>query len=84
MIAPPRGPRPRPRPKNPLGDDGFCEVERQLLVLLSKGFRMPEAADRLGVNRHTMADHLARILGKLNASTQAEAVYQAVKAGVIP
>ncbi len=81
-ITPAR--KPRPRPKNPLGEDGFCQVERDLLILLSKGFHMSEAASRLNVNRHTMADHLRRIFEKTGASTQAEAVYQAVKAGVIP
>lgn len=72
------------RRKYPVGADGFNTRERELLVLLSKGFHIPEVATRMGVNRHTLAENLKNIFKKTGASTQAEAVYRAVKDGVIP
>lgn len=69
--------------KHPLAADGFSERERTLLTLLARGFHLPDIADRLGVSRHTLADNLRSIFDKTAASTQAEAVYRAVKEGVI-
>lgn len=70
-------------PGHPIDAKGFTTREKELLLLLSKGFRVPEAAEYIGISRHTMADHLKKVLKKTDACTQAEAVYRAVKEGVI-
>ena len=67
----------------PTRPDGFTPREHELLVLLSKGYRATEAAQRMHISKHTATDYLRQILTKLDASTQAEAVYRAVKEGVI-
>ena len=69
--------------KLPVGPDGFNERERELLTLLAKGFSLNEAAERMTINAHTLRDNLRVIFEKLQATTQAEAVYRAVKEGVI-
>lgn len=69
--------------RTPVGPDGYTERERQLLVLLSRGYRIPEASRLMGVNRNTLADTVKAILRKSDASTATEAVYRAVKEGVI-
>jgi len=69
--------------KLPVGPDGFNERERELLNLLAKGFNVNEAAGMMGLNAHTLRDNLRVIFEKLQATTQAEAVYRAVKEGII-
>lgn len=69
--------------KLPGGPGGFNERERELLNLLAKGFNVNEAAGMMGLNAHTLRDNLRVIFEKLQATTQAEAVYRAVKEGVI-
>jgi len=66
-----------------VGPDGFSDRERELLTLLAKGFSLNEAAERMTINAHTLRDNLRVIFEKLQATTQAEAVYRAVKEGVI-
>lgn len=69
--------------KAPAGPDGFTDRERELLTLLAKGFSLNEAAERMTINARTLRDNLRVIFEKLQATTQAEAVYRAVKEGVI-
>jgi DNA-binding NarL/FixJ family response regulator len=72
------------RKKQPVGPGGYTDRERELLVYLSKGFDVPGAAELMGLSRYTVADYVRSIFKKMNACTQAEAVYRAVKEGVIP
>ena len=69
--------------KAPVGPDGFSDRERELLTLLAKGFSLNEAAERMSIIAHTLRDNLRVIFEKLQATTQAEAVYRAVKEGII-
>jgi LuxR family transcriptional regulator, maltose regulon positive regulatory protein len=69
--------------KLPVGPDGFTDRDRELLTMLAKGFNLSEAAKRMEINQNTLRDSLRTIFQKLDASTQAEAVYRAVKEGVI-
>lgn len=69
--------------KAPAGPDGFTDRERELLTYLAKGFSMAESAERMTINANTLRDTMRVIFDKLQASTQAEAVYRAVKEGVI-
>lgn len=69
--------------KAPAGPDGFTDRERELLTYLAKGFSLAESAERMTINANTLRDTMRVIFDKLQASTQAEAVYRAVKEGVI-
>lgn len=57
--------------------------EREVLVLLSKGCRLPELAERLRISRHTVADHLKSIYRKLNVNSRAEAALEAARLGLV-
>lgn len=73
----------RARTQHRVGAGGYTDRERDLLTLLAKGFTVVEAADRMDVNVHTLRENLKAIFVKADASTQAEAVYRALKEGVI-
>ena len=57
--------------------------EMQVLRLVAKGLSEREVADRLSISPHTAHRHLSNIRLKLNATTQAAAVAQAVRIGLI-
>ena len=55
----------------------------QALKLAANGNSAKESARELGVSERAINENLKRAKKKLNARTVAEAVYKAVKAGVI-
>lgn len=55
--------------------------EREVLILVCKGFHSPEIRDLIGIERHTVNDHIKAIYRKLNVSTRPEAAVIAAKAG---
>lgn len=57
--------------------------EREVLVLVSKGCRLPELAERLAISRHTVSDHLKNIYRKLNVNSRAEATLEAARLGLV-
>ncbi|MDE2407590.1 MAG: response regulator transcription factor [Xanthomonadaceae bacterium] len=57
--------------------------EREVLVLVSKGCRLPELADKLQISRHTVSDHLKSIYRKLNINSRAEATLEAARLGLV-
>lgn len=57
--------------------------EREVLVLVSKGCRLPELAQRLQISRHTVSDHLKNIYRKLNVNSRAEAALEAARLGLV-
>ena len=81
-----RGPR-RGHPASsarPLGShETFTPRELEVLELLASGLSNKEIADRLGVSFHTVKFHVNAILGKLGASSRAEVVALAAKAGLL-
>lgn len=72
-------PEPMPAP----GCEQLTAREREVLVLVSKGCRLPELADRLQISRHTVSDHLKNIYRKLNINSRAEAALEAVRLGLV-
>lgn len=68
-------------------DDGAAETlsarEREVLVLVSKGCRLPELAEKLQISRHTVSDHLKNIYRKLNVNSRAEATLEAARLGLV-
>ena len=57
--------------------------EREVLVLVSKGCRLPELAEKLAISRHTVSDHLKAIYRKLNVNSRAEATLEAARMGLV-
>lgn len=57
--------------------------EREVLVLVSKGCRLPELAEHLQISRHTVAHYLKSIYRKLNVNSRAEAALQAARMGLV-
>lgn len=47
--------------------------EREIFVMLAKGFSRPEIAGFLNISKHTVASHVEKIYRKLDISTRSEA-----------
>ncbi len=71
-------------PERPLGShETLTPRELEVVELLASGLSNKEIADRLSVSFHTIKFHVNAILGKLGASSRAEAVALAAKAGLL-
>lgn len=57
--------------------------ERETLVLIAKGYKLPEVAERLGITRNTAAGFVKSIYRKLNVSSRAEATLEATRMGLV-
>lgn len=57
--------------------------EREVLALIGKGLRIPEAARVLGLTSHTVAGYVKSVYRKLNVSSRAEAAIEAVRRGIV-
>jgi DNA-binding NarL/FixJ family response regulator len=57
--------------------------EHEILTLIAKGFSFPEIAELLAVSPHTVTTHVRHIYEKLEVSSRASAVYEAVQLGLI-
>jgi len=71
-----------PEPAHPDAEQ-LTPREREVLVLVSKGCRLPELAERLQISRHTVSDHLKHIYRKLNINSRAEATLEAARMGLV-
>jgi DNA-binding NarL/FixJ family response regulator len=58
--------------------------EEEVLALLGRGLDPSTIADQLGVSVHTARGHVKKILGKLHAHSQLEAVVTAAELGLLP
>jgi two-component system, NarL family, nitrate/nitrite response regulator NarL len=71
-------------PARPLGShETLTPRELEVVELLASGLSNKEIAERLGVSFHTVKFHVNAILGKLGASSRAEVVALAAKAGLL-
>ena len=61
----------------------LTEREREVLVLLSRGFSRPEIAGFLEISRHTVATHIGKIYDKLEVSSRSEAAIYAERSGLV-
>jgi DNA-binding NarL/FixJ family response regulator len=61
----------------------LTERERQVLQLVSKGYRVPEIAALLTISAHTVSSHIKNIYSKLEVSSRGEAVYEASRLRLI-
>lgn len=57
--------------------------EQEVLALIGKGLRIPEAARVLGLTPHTVAGYVKSIYRKLNVSSRAEAAVEAMRRGIV-
>jgi len=62
---------------------GLSERERDVLLLVAKGFRVPEIAELLKISHHTVASHIKKIYSKLAVRSRGEAVYEASRRRLI-
>ncbi len=59
-------------------------LDIEILTLVAHGYRRQEVADKMGYSIGWISDCLGhRIFPDLNASTSAQAVYEAMKEGLI-
>lgn len=72
-----------PTPTASEASEQLTAREREVLVLVSKGCRLPELAERLQISRHTVSDHLKNIYRKLNVNSRAEAALEAARLGLV-
>lgn len=64
-------------------DARLSNRERETLVLIAKGYKLPEVAQQLGVTRNTAAGFIKSIYRKLNISSRAEATMEAARLGLV-
>jgi DNA-binding NarL/FixJ family response regulator len=57
--------------------------EQEVLRLAAKGFSHTEIADILKLSANTVASYTKRIYEKLSVNSRAEAVYEAVRCGLL-
>lgn len=58
--------------------------EQEVLALIARGFSYAEAARLLGVTVHTVRTHIKNLYAKLAVHSKNEAVFEAVKLGLLP
>lgn len=61
----------------------LSEREREVLRLVSRGYRVPEIARLLAISHHTVSSHIKNIYAKLEVSSRGEAVYEASRRRLI-
>ena len=57
--------------------------QKDILLLVPKGFNNDEIAERVGITRHGVKAHLAIVFERLGAATRAEAASLALSLGLI-
>lgn len=62
---------------------GLTNREREVLALLVEGYRASEISSRLCISRKTAATHIERILPKVGAHSQAQAVAFTLRDGLL-
>jgi DNA-binding NarL/FixJ family response regulator len=61
----------------------LTEREHEVLELIAKGFSFPEIAALLSISAHTVTTHVRHIYEKLEVTSRASAVYEAVQLGLV-
>jgi DNA-binding NarL/FixJ family response regulator len=61
----------------------LTEREVDVLRLIGKGYKVPEAAGLLGISAHTVTSYVRDIYRKLDISSRAEAAVEAARRGLV-
>jgi DNA-binding NarL/FixJ family response regulator len=64
-------------------EENLTPREKDVLILISKGIKLEEVANMLGITRNTTAGYVKNIYRKLNISSRAEATLTAARMGLI-
>ena len=75
-----------PVPAGPGPELGLMQLtsrERDVLEALARGVSYREAADTLGMSINTLSHHVKNLYPKLAATSRSEAIYHAVREGII-
>lgn len=75
--------RRQPPPAPATEDSALTPRELEVLALLGRGSRVPEAARRLGLTDHTVSTYVKIIYRKLRISSRAEAALEASRRGLL-
>jgi DNA-binding NarL/FixJ family response regulator len=72
------------RPPGPGRGPALTPREREVLELLGRGYDTASIAERLGLSVHTARGHVKRVMRKLRARSQLQAVLNASELGLLP
>ncbi|MDX8403337.1 MAG: response regulator transcription factor [Mariprofundaceae bacterium] len=61
----------------------LTDREKSVLTLIAKGYSRDEAAEALGMSKHTLPTHIKHIYRKLSVHSRTEAVFEAIQLGLI-
>ena len=64
-------------------EPAISDRQREILLLVAKGFNNDEIAEQLGITRHGVKAHLAIVFERLGASSRTEAASIALSLGLI-
>lgn len=64
-------------------NDSLTEREREVLLLVSKGYSVPQAARAMAISPHTAHTHIKGVYRKLAVASRAEAVLAANRLGLV-
>lgn len=64
-------------------EEALSPREREVLMLIAKGMRLPEVADMLCISRNTAAGYIKSVYRKLGVSSRAEAALKAANLGLV-
>ena len=62
---------------------GLTPRELEVLQDIASGASLKEVAQRHGISRHTVGDHVKAIYRKLSVNSRGQAVHEAMRAGII-
>ena len=64
-------------------EPAISDRQREILLLVAKGFNNDEIAEQIGITRHGVKAHLAIVFERLGASSRTEAASIALSLGLI-
>ncbi len=83
MLAPQAPPAPATRAAAADALAGLTDREREILVLLARGYANKEIARRLSISERTARTHVSNILRKLDLPSRTHAALLAVRVGLV-